>query len=56
MMQRNPIFRPATIDDANVLAELINYAGEGMPLLWSQLAEPGEAAWDIEPARFNVRF
>jgi hypothetical protein len=27
-----------------------------MPLLWSQLAEPGEAAWDIEPARFNVRF
>jgi hypothetical protein len=27
-MQRNPIFRPAIIDDANVLAELINYAGE----------------------------
>jgi ribosomal protein S18 acetylase RimI-like enzyme len=48
MMQRTPMFRPATIDDANVLAELINYAGEGMPLyLWSQMAEPGEAAWDV---------
>ena len=32
MMQRPPKFRPATIDDANVLAELINYAGEGMPV------------------------
>src|SRR5512144_388963 len=48
MMQRTPTFRPATIDDANVLAELINYAGEGMPLyLWSHMAEPGEAAWDV---------
>jgi ribosomal protein S18 acetylase RimI-like enzyme len=51
-MQRNTIFRPATIDDANVLAELINYAGEGMPLyLWSQMAEPGETAWDIGRCR-----
>jgi ribosomal protein S18 acetylase RimI-like enzyme len=48
MMRRTPMFRPATIDDANVLAELINYAGEGMPLyLWSRMAEPGEAAWDV---------
>jgi ribosomal protein S18 acetylase RimI-like enzyme len=47
-MRGNEIFRPATIDDANVLAELINYAGEGMPLyLWSQMAEPGETAWEI---------
>jgi ribosomal protein S18 acetylase RimI-like enzyme len=47
-MQRNTVFRPATIGDANVLAELINYAGEGMPLyLWSQMAEPGETAWDV---------
>jgi len=51
-MQRNTIFRPATIDDANVLTELINYAGEGMPLyLWSQMAEPGETAWDIGRCR-----
>jgi len=42
------MFRPATIDDAAVLAELVNYAGEGMPLyLWGQMAEPGEAAWDV---------
>jgi ribosomal protein S18 acetylase RimI-like enzyme len=47
-MQRNRTFRPATIDDATVLAELVNYAGEGMPLyLWGQMAEPGEAAWDV---------
>ncbi len=47
-MQRNRTFRPATIDDANVLAELINYAGEGLPLyLWGQMVEPGEAAWDV---------
>jgi hypothetical protein len=31
-MQRNRRVRPATIDDATALAELINYAGEGMPL------------------------
>jgi ribosomal protein S18 acetylase RimI-like enzyme len=47
-MSRNRILRPATVDDATVLAELINYAGEGLPLyLWSQMAEPGEAAWDV---------
>jgi ribosomal protein S18 acetylase RimI-like enzyme len=47
-MQRNRTFRPATVDDAGVLAELINYAGEGLPLyLWSQMAQPGEAAWDV---------
>jgi ribosomal protein S18 acetylase RimI-like enzyme len=48
MRQPNPTFRPATSDDAIVLAELVNYAGEGMPLyFWGQLAEPGEAAWDV---------
>jgi hypothetical protein len=42
------MFRPAIIDDATVLAELVNYAGEGMPLyLWGQIAEPGETAWDV---------
>jgi len=48
MKQPNPTFRPATIDDATVLAELVDYAGEGLPLyLWGQMAEPGEAAWDV---------
>ncbi len=43
-----PPFRRATIEDASVLAELVNDAGEGMPLyLWSKLAEPGETAWDV---------
>jgi len=40
--------RPATPSDAAILAELINYAGEGLPLyLWEQMAEPGETVWDV---------
>jgi ribosomal protein S18 acetylase RimI-like enzyme len=47
-MKRDRTFRTATVDDAAVLAELINYAGEGLPLyLWSQMVEPGEAPWDV---------
>ena len=45
-------FRPATKEDAGVLAELVNHAGEGMPLyLWGKLAGPGETAWDVGRAR-----
>jgi hypothetical protein len=41
-------FRHATPDDAAALAELINFAGEGLPLyLWNKLAAPGESAWDV---------
>ncbi len=41
-------FRPATPDDAGLLAELVNYAGEGMPLyLWEKLAGPGRTGWDV---------
>lgn len=40
--------RPATIADAPVLAELVNHAGDGMPLyLWGKMAGPGESAWDV---------
>jgi ribosomal protein S18 acetylase RimI-like enzyme len=47
-MKRDRTFRAATVDDASVLAELINYAGEGLPLyLWSRMAEPGEGARDV---------
>jgi ribosomal protein S18 acetylase RimI-like enzyme len=47
-MQRNRTVRPATVGDAALLAELINYAGEGLPLyLWGEMAEPGESAWDV---------
>jgi ribosomal protein S18 acetylase RimI-like enzyme len=45
---KRPIFRPAAPNDAAVLAELVNYAGEGMPLyLWGKLARPNETAWDV---------
>jgi ribosomal protein S18 acetylase RimI-like enzyme len=41
-------FRPARREDASILAELVNYAGEGMPLyLWGKLAGPGETAWEV---------
>lgn len=41
-------FRPAVRADAPVLAELVNHAGEGIPLyLWDKLREPGETAWDV---------
>ncbi len=48
MTHLEPPFRRATRDDAPLLAELVNYAGEGMPLyLWGKLAKPGESAWDV---------
>lgn len=41
-------FRRATRDDAAALAELVNMAGEGLPLyLWGKLAEAGEDPWDV---------
>src|SRR5690606_2222755 len=40
--------RPATPADAGDLAELINFAGDGLPLyLWQRMAEAGETAWDV---------
>lgn len=40
--------RPARREDAALLAELINQAGEGFPLyFWEKLAEPGESPWDV---------
>ena len=44
--------RRATRDDARELAELINMAGEGMPLyLWERMAEDGETVWDVGQRR-----
>ena len=37
----NRSFRPAKVDDAAVLAELVDYAAEGMPLYLSQVKPPG---------------
>jgi len=48
MIDLDPPFRPATVEDAPVLAELVNHAGEGLPeYLWSQIAGPGEDPWQI---------
>jgi ribosomal protein S18 acetylase RimI-like enzyme len=48
MTKLEPPFRPATIQDAPGLAELVNYAGEGLPYyLWGTLAEPGQDPWDV---------
>ena len=47
-MTLDPSLRPALIEDAPILAELVNHAGDGLPLyLWSKMAEPGESAWDV---------
>ncbi len=41
-------YRNATKNDAYELAELVNIAGEGMPVyLWARMLEPGEDAWDV---------
>jgi len=48
MMNYAPPFRRAAIDDAPLLAELVNYAGEGLPLyLWGKMAAAGDSAWDV---------
>ena len=47
-VQLEPPFRRATPDDAHALAELIDFAGEGLPsYLWARMAEPGEGVWDV---------
>ncbi|MCL5777662.1 GNAT family N-acetyltransferase [Limibaculum sp. FT325] len=41
-------FRLATRDDAPALADLVNFAGEGLPLtLWTGMAAPGEDPWEV---------
>lgn len=44
--------RSGVLSDAARLAELVNYAGEGMPLyLWASMAGEGETAWEVGVAR-----
>lgn len=48
MTKEEIVVRRATPQDADHLAILINYAGEGMPLyLWEQMASPDETAWEV---------
>lgn len=49
--------RPANQDDATAMAELVNIAGDGLPLyIWGKLAKPGQTAWDVglERARLGL--
>jgi ribosomal protein S18 acetylase RimI-like enzyme len=46
MVDLNPPFRRATPDDSIAMTELVNMAGEGLPLyLWGKMAEAGEDPW-----------
>ena len=41
-------YRAAMREDAEAMAELVNFAGEGLPLyLWTGMAEPGQSPWEV---------
>lgn len=51
-MTFEPLIRVANPDDARPLAELVNFAGEGLPLyLWTTMAGPEDDPWEIGAAR-----
>lgn len=48
MIELTPPFRRAELTDCNALADLVNFAGEGLPLhVWSKVAASGQTGWDI---------
>jgi ribosomal protein S18 acetylase RimI-like enzyme len=48
LVDRDARLRPARVDDASILAELVDYAGEGLPsYLWSKMAAPNETAKQV---------
>lgn len=52
MIRLEAPFRQADEADAHALADLVNFAGEGLPhYIWSGLAEDGQDAWDVGRAR-----
>ena len=52
MIDRPPQHRPARPTDALAMAELVNMAGEGLPLyLWTELAAPGQSPWELGQER-----
>ncbi len=56
MIPLAPPFRPATDADAAALAELVNFAGHGLPLhFWTLAAAPGQDPWEIGRARQTAR-
>jgi hypothetical protein len=47
-------FRRATLADVAELAQLVEFAGEGLPLcLWTQLAGPGGDPWEVGRRRVS---
>jgi len=47
-----PPMRLATTADGVALAELVNFAGEGLPLyLWNRMSEPGQDPWALGAER-----
>jgi ribosomal protein S18 acetylase RimI-like enzyme len=52
MTELKPPLRPARVEDAPILAELVNHAGEGMPLyFWERLASPDQTPWEVGTSR-----
>jgi len=52
MIDLDSPLRPATETDAKQLADLVNFAGEGLPLyLWQGMAKDGQDPWEIGRAR-----
>ncbi|KIC24051.1 MULTISPECIES: GNAT family N-acetyltransferase [unclassified Leisingera] len=52
MIELEPPLRLARESDASQLADLVNYAGEGLPYyIWTGLAEDGQDPWKIGRAR-----
>lgn len=52
-MTQEPLqIRPAKIEEAALIAKLVNRAAEGLPiLLWKDMGEPGEEPWDVGERR-----
>lgn len=47
-----PILRPATSDDADLLARVIDMAGEGLPqVVWAGIGGPEADPWEVGRAR-----
>ena len=43
-----PPYRMARPADVEAIAELVNFAGEGLPLyLWTRMAEPEQSPWEV---------
>lgn len=52
MIELEPPLRLATASDAPQLADLVNYAGEGLPYhIWTGLAEGDQDPWEVGRAR-----